>query len=73
MWPEVQYQSPLVESTRVIACFEAEQQRLVAGIEVGGAQFGMAFEIEPAGAHEAERLGDAVGQFLIAARPAASP
>src|SRR6266850_793861 len=29
-----------------------QQQRLVAGVEIGGAQFGMAFEIKPAGAHE---------------------
>ena len=46
----------------------AEQQRLVAGVEIGGAQFGMAFEIEAAGAHEIQRVRDAVGQFLVAAR-----
>ena len=46
----------------------AEQQRFVAGIEIGGAQFGMAFEVEAAGLHEAERLRDAVGQFDIAPR-----
>ena len=46
----------------------AEQQRLVAGVEIGGAQFGMAFEIEPAGAHEVQRVRDAIGQFLVAAR-----
>ncbi len=39
----------------------------MAGVEIGRAQFGMTFEIEPAGAHEAERLGDAVRQFVIAA------
>ncbi len=45
----------------------AEQQRLMAGVEIGGAQFGMAFEIEPAGAHEIQRLGNAVRQFLVTA------
>ena len=44
----------------------AEQQRLVAGVDVGAAQLGMAFEIEPAGLHEGERLGDAVGHLLVA-------
>ena len=46
----------------------AEQQRLVAGVEIGGAQLGMAFEIEAAGAHEVQRVGNAIGQFLVAAR-----
>ena len=46
----------------------AEQQRLVAGVEIGRAQLGMALEIEAAGAHEIERLGNAVGQLLVAAR-----
>ena len=46
----------------------AEQQRLVAGVEIGAAQLRMAFEIEAAGAHEIQRVGDAVGQFLVAAR-----
>ena len=48
----------------------AEQQRLVAGVEIGGLQLRMLFEIEPAGLHEGERLGDAVGQFEIALRAA---
>ena len=51
----------------------AEQQRLVAGVEIGRAQLGMAFRIEPAGAHEVERLGDAVGELLVVVRTAASP
>ena len=51
----------------------AEQQRLVAGVEVGGAQFGMGLEVDAAGAHEVERLGDAVGQLLVAAATAANP
>ena len=46
----------------------AQQQRLMAGVEIGGAQFGMAFEIEPAGAHEVQRVRDAIGQFLVPAR-----
>ena len=46
----------------------AEQQRLVAGVEVGGLELGMALEIEAAGLHEAERLGDAVGEFQVALR-----
>ena len=49
---------------------EAEQQRLVAGVEVGGLELRMPFEIEPAGLHEGERLGDAVGEFEIALRAA---
>ena len=47
---------------------EAEQQRLVAGVEIGGAQLGMAFQIETAGLHEAERLGNAIRQFDVAPR-----
>ena len=47
---------------------EAEQQRFVAGIEIGGAQLGMALEVETAGLHEAERLRDAVGQLDVAPR-----
>ena len=48
----------------------AEQQRLVAGVEVGGLQLGMLLEIEPAGLHEGERLGDAVGKLEVALRAA---
>ena len=40
----------------------------MAGVELGGAQLRMAFQIEAAGLHEAERLGNAVGQFDVAAR-----
>ena len=43
----------------------AEQERLVAGVEVGALELGVALEIEPAGLHEAERLGDAVSQLLV--------
>src|SRR5262249_56303893 len=43
----------------------AEQQRLVTSVEVGALEFGMALEIEPAGLHETERLGDAVGELLV--------
>jgi hypothetical protein len=46
----------------------AEQQRFMAGVDIGGAQFGMAFEIEPAGAHEIQRVGDPVRQLLVTAR-----
>src|SRR3984893_1056274 len=34
----------------------AEQQRLVAGVDIGGAQFRVALEIEPAGTHEIQRV-----------------
>ena len=44
----------------------AKQQRLVAGEEIGRAQVGIGVGIDAAGAHEVERLGDPVGQFLIA-------
>src|SRR5882757_2791481 len=46
----------------------AEQQRFMAGVKVRGAQFGMAFQIETAGAHEVQRIRNAIGQFLVAAR-----
>src|SRR5712671_7225608 len=46
----------------------AEQQRLMAGVEIGGAQLGMALEIEAAGAHEIQRIRDAVSQLLVAPR-----
>jgi hypothetical protein len=46
----------------------AEQQRLMAGVEIGRAQLGMAFQIKPAGAHEVQRVRDAVGQFLVTPR-----
>src|SRR5262245_43451114 len=46
----------------------AEQQRLVAGVEVGALELRVALEIEPAGLHEAERLGDAVGELLVVVR-----
>ncbi len=38
------------------------------GVEIGRAQLRMALEVEAAGLHEAERLGDAIGEFRIAAR-----
>ena len=47
---------------------EAEQQRLVAGVEIGGLELRMLFQVEPAGLHEGERLGNAVGQFQITLR-----
>ena len=46
----------------------AEQQRLMAGVELGTLELGMAFEIEAASLHEAERLADAVGELLIMMR-----
>ena len=39
----------------------------MAGVEIGGAQLRMGLEVEAAGAHEVERLGNAVGQLLVAA------
>src|SRR5713101_3114430 len=45
---------------------EAEQESLVARIEVGRTQLGMALEIETAGLHECKRLRDAVGDLAIA-------
>ena len=46
----------------------AEQQRLMAGVELGTLELRMAFEIEAASLHEAERLADAVGELLIMMR-----
>ena len=68
MWPEVAYQSPEVESTRVIACFVAEQQRFVAGEEIGLAQRRMALGVDADRPHEVHGLGDAVGQRPVALR-----
>src|SRR5882672_4305500 len=45
----------------------AEQQRLVAGIDIGGAQLGVAFQIETAGPHEIQRVRNAVRQLLVTA------
>ena len=45
-----------------------QQQSFVAGVEIRGFQLRMALQIEPAGAHEAERLGDAVGELEITPR-----
>jgi len=36
----------------------------MAGVEIGGAKFGMAFEIEAAGAHEIQRVGNTVRSSL---------
>ena len=44
----------------------AQQQGLVAGEEIGRAQLRRGIGIDAAGAHEAHRLGDAVGECLIA-------
>ena len=47
---------------------EAEQQCLVAGVEFGDAHFRVALGVDPAGAHEVERLGDPPGKFRVARR-----
>ena len=39
----------------------AEQQRLVAGVEARGAELRRVVGVEPAGAHEAQGLGDVLG------------
>ncbi len=46
--------------------FVAEQQRFVAGVELGGAHFGDAVGMDAAGPHEGHGLADAIGQLLIA-------
>src|SRR4030081_125732 len=46
----------------------AEQQRLVAGIEIRGAETGIDREVQAAGAHEIERLRNPVGQVHVALR-----
>src|SRR5262249_37448946 len=46
----------------------AEQQCLVAGIELGALELRMALEVEAAGLHESERLTDAVGKLLVMMR-----
>ena len=51
----------------------AEQQRFVAGEEIGRAHFRMQFGIDAAGAHEVERLGETAGEILVAFRLRASP
>src|SRR5437588_3763904 len=47
---------------------ESEQQRLMTGEEIGDAKFRMQLRIYAAGAHEAKRLGDLVGEVLVALR-----
>ena len=47
---------------------EAEEQRLVAGIDVGRPHLRVRFRVDAAGAHEVERLGDADRQLLVAVR-----
>ena len=51
----------------------AEQQRLMAGEEIGRAHFRMHFRIDAAGVHEVECFGQPVGKVLIALRLRASP
>src|SRR6516225_7361813 len=46
----------------------AQQERLMAGVEIGALELGMALEIEPAGLHEVERLRYAVGELLVMVR-----
>src|SRR3546814_17946392 len=46
---------------------EAEQQRLVAGEELGRAQFGMRFRVDAAGAHAVERFRDPARDLAVAA------
>ncbi len=73
MWPDVAYQSPEVESTRVSACFVAEQQRLVAGEEVGLAQARMVLGRDADRLHEIHGFGDSVGKLAVALAPAGCP
>ena len=40
----------------------------MAGVEIGGAQLRVAFQIEAAGAHEIQRVRDAIRQLLVTAR-----
>ena len=65
-WPEVAYQSPEVEIHAGHCLLVAEHQRLVAGIDARGAQLRRPLRREPAGAHEAQTLGDMLGKLLIA-------
>ena len=48
--------------------FVAEQQRFVAGEELGGPHLRMRFRIDAASAHEVERVGEVDGEFLITLR-----
>ncbi len=64
--PEVAYQSPEVEIDAGEGLLVAEQQRLVAGVEARGAKLRRVVGIQPAGAHEAQSLGDMLGQLLVA-------
>ena len=52
---------------------KAQQQRLMAGEELGLAQLRRGIGIDAAGAHEAQGLGDAVGQCLVALDRPANP
>ncbi len=43
----------------------AEQQRLMARVEIRRVELGLRLAVDTTGAHEVERLGDAVGEFLV--------
>ena len=45
-----------------------EQQRFMAGVKIGSAQFGMALKIEAARLHEIQRIRNAIRQFLVTTR-----
>ncbi len=64
--PDVAYQSPEVEVDAGEGLLVAEQQRLVAGIEARGAKLRRVVGVQPAGAHEAQGLGDVLGELLVA-------
>ena len=67
-WPEVAYQSPEVEFDAGHRLLVAEQQRLVAGVEIGDAHLRMGLRVDADRAHEVERLGDAVGELAVSSR-----
>ena len=51
--------------------FIGEQQRFVAGVEIGGVELGHAIGIDAAGGHELERFADAIGDVGEARGPRA--
>ena len=65
-WAEVSYQRPEVEIDARHRLLEAEQQRLVRGVERGPLDLGRGRVGHAAGLHEGQRLGDPVGHIAVA-------
>ncbi len=66
MWPEVAYQSPLVESTRVIACSKPSSRASWLVKNSVERSCGAVSALMPQARMKPMRLGDAIGKRLVA-------